>query len=319
VTQIVDSGQTAAPDRIEAAHEVACNCVPVELHFPVVSGPVVRGVIADLGPLRVSSIRSNATKVERTPRQARDQLMPSVLLGLQQTGSGLVVQHGREAEVRPGDLVLYESTAPYTLLDPDGYRQCQIRVPIEKLALPHDMLRQVSAVRLAPGHPVADLAAIYFRRIASRPDSFAHAGSDAVSQPSIEMLRAVIATHLDAAGIAADSRRATLQLRILEYVRAHLHEPTLSAAQIAAEHHISVRHLYNVLADGGISLGDWIRTHRLEGCRKELGRPAARRMTIASVAQRWGFTNASSFGRIFRAAYGLSPREWRDSADHDLT
>jgi hypothetical protein len=52
---------------------------------------------------------------------------------------------------RPGDQVLYDSTAPYTLVDLDGYRQHQVRMPIENLALPRDLLRRVSAVRLR-GH-----------------------------------------------------------------------------------------------------------------------------------------------------------------------
>jgi AraC-like DNA-binding protein len=102
-------------------------------------------------------------------------------------------------------------------------------------------------------------------------------------------------------------------VRVLECTRAHLGEPTLNAAQISAEHHVSIRHLYNVLADGGISLGDWIRERRLEACRVELSSPQARETTIASIAQRWGFRYASNFGRIFRAEYGLSPSEWRTS------
>ncbi|TFV34517.1 AraC family transcriptional regulator [Streptomyces sp. T1317-0309] len=65
-------------------------------------------------------------------------------------------------------------------------------------------------------------------------------------------------------------------------------------------------------AEGGISLADWIRTHRLEECRNELRRPTARLTTIEAVARRWGFTDMSNFGRIFRMAYGMSPREWRD-------
>jgi hypothetical protein len=32
---------------------------------------------------------------------------------------------------------------------------------------------------------------------------------------------------------------------------------------------------------------------------------------IATVARRWGFPDATHFGRRFRAAYGISPREWR--------
>ncbi|MEU4342852.1 AraC family transcriptional regulator [Nocardia sp. NPDC023852] len=33
--------------------------------------------------------------------------------------------------------------------------------------------------------------------------------------------------------------------------------------------------------------------------------------TIAMIMRRWGFRDPSYFARRFRAAYGLSPREWR--------
>jgi AraC-like DNA-binding protein len=72
--------------------------------------------------------------------------------------------------------------------------------------------------------------------------------------------------------------------------------------------------MYNVLAANEISLGVWIRKHRLEGCRDELARHAGSSLTIAAIAQRWDFTNLSSFGRSFRAAFGLSPRDWRNQA-----
>lgn len=35
--------------------------------------------------------------------------------------------------------------------------------------------------------------------------------------------------------------------------------------------------------------------------------------TIAAVANRWGFMSATHFSRVFRAAYGMSPSEWRDT------
>jgi AraC-like DNA-binding protein len=95
-------------------------------------------------------------------------------------------------------------------------------------------------------------------------------------------------------------------------VRAHLPDPDLNAAQIAVAHHISVRHLYNVPGEGGISLGDWIRTRRLEECRDALAR-SGQFIAIGSLARRWGFRDVSSFGRSFRAAYGMSPRAWRDA------
>ena len=173
------------------------------------------------------------------------------------------------------------------------------------------MIARTTAVALTPGHPVAQLASTYFGRMASRPDLFTTPGAAALGQPSLELVRALITTHIDA-GSTNDSSRATAALRIQEYIRAHLGDPELSPASIAGAHHISVRQLYNVLAEADISLGDWIRTQRLEACRDDLTRPELRSSTIAAIARRWGFTNASSFGRLFRLAYALSPREWRD-------
>ncbi len=136
-----------------------------------------------------------------------------------------------------------------------------------------------------------------------------------MSEPSIELMRAVITTHLDTAELGKDSLKATLPLRILEYARAHLHDPHLGAAQVAAAHHISQRHLYNILGASGITLADWIRKQRLERCRNDIAASAFHATPIASIAHGWGFTDPSSFTRTFKNAYGMSPREWRHQAN----
>ena len=318
---ILDTRHFAVAERADLVREtIASTVVHVDIDFPAEGGPAaVYGAITDLGRVRVCSVRSNATKVERTPALARDELEPRIFLAVQMAGSSLIVQGGREAVLRPGDLAFSESTSPYTLLDGDGIRQHFFSIPVADLALPHDVIRQLAAVTLSPRHPVADLAAAYFGRIAARPDIFAHPGADAVGQPSTELVRALITTHLDASALEKEPLHATLQLRILEYMRAHLADPDLNAAQIAAAHHISVRHLYNVLGEGGISLGDWIRARRLEKCRNALAHPAGQFVSVTHLARQWGFRDASSFGRSFRAAYGLSPREWRAAHPANLS
>lgn len=97
--------------------------------------------------------------------------------------------------------------------------------------------------------------------------------ADAVVEPSVELLRAVLTTQHGDPGLAKGPLESTLGLRITQYIRAHLADPDLSAARIAAAHDISVRHLYTVLSRLGISLGDWIRSHRLAECRRELSGP----------------------------------------------
>ena len=317
MTVLLNSASMPAADRADAVRDtIAQTIVHVEIDFDDNDGPAAaKGAITDFGPLTICSVQSNALTVERTPQLAHDDLTPSIFVGLQFSGSSLVVQDGREAVLRPGELVLYDSTEPYTLSDPDGIRQHFFRVPLDRLALPHDAIRGVAARTLSPGHPVADLAATYLRRLASRPDLFSVPGAEAVSQPSIELIRAVITTHLDVTELGKDPLHATLPLRIMEYVRANLHDPHLSASQVAQEHHISVRHLYNILGANGITLGEWIRTHRLEGCRHDIaasGGPQAN--PIGAIARRWGFTDPSSFARMFKGAYGTSPRQWRDDS-----
>jgi AraC-like DNA-binding protein len=138
---------------------------------------------------------------------------------------------------------------------------------------------------------------------------FSASNADLIAHPSIELVRAVIATHHRAGSLAATPLANTLALRVLEYARAQHGDPDLSADQIAAAHFISRRQLYKVLAEQGVSLNDWIRSHRLEACRHDLTKHTH---SVAAIAARHGFTNMSSFSRAFRGAFGQSPSEWRD-------
>jgi AraC-like DNA-binding protein len=157
------------------------------------------------------------------------------------------------------------------------------------------------------------LASAYFSRLSEDTDLGDGFSAESLAHPSIELVRAVVATELCDPCLGRGPMEDTLCLRIVEFLRAHLAEYDLSAVRIAEAHHISVRHLYGVLSKAGISLGDWIRAHRLEECRKDLARPGSRNITIASIAGRWGFIDAAHFSRVFREAYGLTPKEWRDS------
>jgi AraC-like DNA-binding protein len=318
VTVILDADEAEPAARAEVIRELIWSrVVRVEIrHHPVAEQIRALGKITDLGRLTICSIESNATTVRRTPKQAHDDLEPSLFLGLQVSGTSMVIQGDRQAVLHPGDLALYDTTAPYTLLNDDGIHQHFFRIPIEDLALPATAISQVTALRLSPDRPVADLAATYFSRLAIDPHVYGMAGAESIGHPSIELVRALVTAQLSDPGLAREPLRATLQLQIIEYLRAHLGEHDLTAARIAANHHISVRHLYSVLAASGISLGDWVRDHRLEECRRELARPRARAATIASIAHRWGFGDATHFGRAFREAYGMSPREWRELHNH---
>lgn len=315
MSPVLDTAFVPPADREEVVrHAVWESVVAVDIdHGPPAEEMSVRIGLGAAGPLRICSARATAVTIHRTSRQARrDDEEPAVFLGLQVSGTSLVVQNGRECVLRPGEFAVYESVAPYTLLFDEGVDHHFLRFPRSALALPDRLLRETGALALGPGDPLARLAFDYFARLAS--DDALHEGAyaEAVVEPSVELLRAVLTSRHGDTVRARAPMEATLSLRITRYIRAHLADRNLSAARIAAAHGISVRHLYAVLARSGISLGDHVRALRLAECRRDLAGPPGRLRTIGATGRRWGFTDATHFSKVFKRAYGMSPRAWRD-------
>lgn len=312
VALVLDTDGVDPSDRADYFREaLKTTMISVECHWhddePTATA---HGVITSLGDLTVCCGSTTAVRVERTAALAREAREPSVFINLQLSGSSMVVQGGREAVLRPGGLVMYDSTAPYTLVNTEGMSGEFFQIPHAALALPHDAIRRACAESLSPGHPLTALTYEYLRRLAAYTSELSAAHDDLVSHPSIELIRAVLATHLRDHGAANDALADTLVMRILEYTRRHLGDADLGPAKIAAAQYISIRQLYKALSAEGISLADWIRTHRLGACRRALTHDAGS-VTIANIARRYGFTDMSSFSRAFRTEYGLSPRAWR--------
>lgn len=126
-TDVVDEG-----DRAEFVHEaLGMTMVPIELHWSdQLRGVAAHGIITDLGDLTVCRGRTTSHRVERTPALARDAMEPCIFVNVQVSGSCMVVQEGRQAvQHPPGDLVIYDSTAPYTLLNEAGMTGEFFRIP----------------------------------------------------------------------------------------------------------------------------------------------------------------------------------------------
>ncbi|MFJ1748107.1 helix-turn-helix domain-containing protein [Streptomyces sp. NPDC088116] len=314
MSPVLDTEFMPPQDREEVLrHAVRESMVAVDIdHRPAAEDISVRMELDAIEPLRICSVRATAVTIRRTEQLAREDEEPAVFVGLQRTGTSLVVQNGRQCLLRPGALAVFETIAPYTLLFDEGLDHHFFRFPRVALALPERLLRDITAVPLGPDNPIARLAFTYFSQLAVSDDIHQSMHADAVVEPSIELLRAVLTSQQGNSGLARGPFDATLGLRITQYIRAHLADPDLSAARIAAAHNISVRHLYAVLSRSGIGLGDWIRTHRLAECRRELAGPNSRLRTIAAIGRSWGFADATHFSKVFKQAYGISPRAWRE-------
>jgi AraC-like DNA-binding protein len=306
--------KTLAPnDRAGAIREISWTVNGrIEIDFP--SDPArIEAVTSssDLGSLGMSAIRWNVLTLRRTVRPLTEDVEPHVFMVVQKSGISRVAQDGRQAEARPGDLLILENAKPYTVSFNGIVDSLVLRVPTELLALPPSVLSRITAVRLGSERPVADAAAAFFSRLVRNQSAVGENDAGLLERSSTELVRAVITSGLGRDDLAREPLHHTLHQRVMTYIGLHLADRDLSAERIAAEHHVSVRQLYLTFSQAGLSLSDVIRTQRLEECRKRLESPAYRFMTIEAIARQWGFASAAHFSRVFKTAYGASPRDWR--------
>jgi AraC-like DNA-binding protein len=204
-----------------------------------------------------------------------------------------------------------ENSKPYHVTFRGTVSTVSFRVPTHVLGLPSTLLGRITAMRLGRERPVVGAAAAFFSRLVRNHAALGECEAGLFAQPCIELIQAVVTTGLGRDDLAGEPLHHTLLERVTSHVTLHLAEPDLSAARIAAEHHVSVRQLYLTLAKADLSLGDWIKAQRLKECRLELASSAHEFMTIEATAHRWGFASAPHFSRVSKEAYGESPREWR--------
>ncbi|MGW0883984.1 helix-turn-helix domain-containing protein [Streptomyces sp. NPDC002671] len=105
-----------------------------------------------------------------------------------------------------------------------------------------------------------------------------------------------------------------LRAQINAFINRHLGDPDLRPAAIAAHHHISLRSLHALFQQEPATVAATIRHRRLERCRADLADPRMRNQPIAALAARWGLLIPAEFSRAFKAAYAMSPGEYRAEA-----
>jgi AraC-like DNA-binding protein len=102
--------------------------------------------------------------------------------------------------------------------------------------------------------------------------------------------------------------------RIQHFAEDNLADPDLTPAFLAWAHHMSVRQLHKLFSGQGITVSAWIRGRRLQGWRHDLADPRNRDRPVQAVARDWGLANPAHAGRLFRAAYGITPAAYRRTA-----
>lgn len=249
--------------------------------------------------------------VERTPETIASGGAGYYKVSLLLSGSSILVQDGRELVMRAGDLSIYDTSRPYSLLFGEQFRNLIMMFPKSRLELPIPVTEQLTAVSLSHEHPaLAPVITAFLSQFPTLLQPLGSAVQAKLAHTGLDLVSTMISSILDQDRVGRDPRQI-LQQKIYQYIESNLASPDLAPGAIAAAHYISTRHLHALFREANTTVSTWIRERRLERCRADLLDPVLSDRTISTIAARWGFTDAAHFSRVFKSTYGLSPSEIR--------
>ncbi|WP_369240075.1 helix-turn-helix domain-containing protein [Streptomyces sp. R21] len=264
-----------------------------------------------LGYLRVSTIEADAQRASRTPKHIARSSGAFVAVGVQTSGTATLVQNGRRAVVREGDLMVYDTSRPYSLDYPERFTTRVIHMPRRVLGLSDEDIHRVTGTAIGSTEGFGAVLMPFLGTLVASAHSYSPTVASGLAASVVDLFATLVADRTRHGATPEESGRGHLVPRIREHIDRNLGDPALSPEAVAAAHHISVRYLHRIFESEGSTVGRLIQRRRLEECARELARPSGTAPTVSAVAQRWGFVNPAHFSRVFRASYGLSPREWR--------
>ncbi|WP_428669394.1 helix-turn-helix domain-containing protein [Roseibium sp.] len=261
--------------------------------------------------LSISEVSGLAHTVDRRPSDIRTASEEYFLLSLETGRGARISQFGAQANLRPGDMVLYDSTSPYRLELNDGFSQMVVQLPKERL------LARFPNARMVAGHRIDGQSGLG-QLVRDNILAFSHhAGTDDPTLQAMvqETLIDLIATGLaSVAGGTAELSAPDRQvlLRTKAWIASQLGNPDLDRTMVAAAMGLSVRRLNSVFAKEGSSLSGFIRVKRLDAAAADLRDKRCSGLTVSEIALRNGFSNFQHFSTAFKRHHGLSPRDWRN-------
>lgn len=317
------SDDVPVEDRFDYWRELVGRAIaPSDISSEYAADFWARQRLMELGPVTVwpaSFLPSGFRRSEKMVRQSDpEQYHLSLVLG-----GGLGLDHaGRSDTYGPRDLWLSDTSQPYDVRPPAGLERRVITgvgVDFHKslLPLPPRRVRELLGRRLPGQEGTGALLTGFLTGLDREAESLRPADAPRLGTVLLDLLAAWFAQVLEAeAALPPETRHRATTVRIRAFIRQNLHDPELSPPAIAAAHHISLSYLHRLFQEDseGETVAAWIRSRRLEGARRDLADPALQSTPIRTVAARWGLLRASDFSRAFRAAYGLTPKEYRVQA-----
>lgn len=263
----------------------------------------------------ISQVASGAQRVVRTSQLLSQADRDCFLLNIQRVGNSTLIQDGREARLKPGDMVLYSSARRYEMVFDSSFEQTVLIVPADLLRTCHRSIDKLTATTLTGQSPMTRMLTLMTDSCYQTP--FEDLVDEAQTHSANGLIEVMVAT-LSALASGGDHGKTRLGLfhltRIKQFVIAHMHDPDLSVSTVSKALGISTAHIHRVFATEQMTFSSWKWDRRLLAAKIALENRVNSHRSISELAYDCGFNNMSHFSKVFRLKFSTTPHEWRDKA-----
>ncbi|MHC6223141.1 AraC-like ligand-binding domain-containing protein [Arthrobacter sp. MMS24-S77] len=253
----------------------------------------------------ISRVASEGSEVYRSDRVIAEHPRDDLLLSFHLSGRGSVLQHDREACLRPGNAALYDASVPYTLSFPGRMSEIVLQVPRRTVNRSGHALTDITARVLPPSASMTALSNLMCSLASMDYIERERTESELLAEALTTLLRAAL-IPVSRPGPTPVSSYA-LGFAIRTYIDGHFADPELSVESLAGMHHVSVRLVHRIFADQGESPAAYIRRKRITNSHTLLREG----LPVTSAAMRSGFKDLDTFTRAFKRHYGYLPSTLR--------
>ena len=282
---------------------IACECFPAYMRQQCVAGMRVTDCTAGA---RVRGTRGGAQIAQDSAAYLN---VVMIAAGCERLRFG--PSERDVVDLHAGMFTLWDSTRPMAFDTGEHLRQLSIIVPEAQL------LRRVPRVRDLIGRPldgrqgIGGLFVDHFNALVQRLPELPAPSRPAVLDATLDLLGLCLSEQ---PALPAPRWRALLLDEVRRHIETRLTDPALGVAALARQFRISERNLHKLFEGTGSTVCGHIRERRLALCRRDLEGSTLQQRQVTEIAGHWGFDDPSQFSKVFRAAYGMSPRECRARA-----
>lgn len=251
-----------------------------------------------------TDVRSSAIRYVRSAWHVRMGQRDDLFIALLLEGHALFRQNDHAVIHPSGDILIFDTARPYEFDYPEGHSSVLLRVPRPMLD---------SRLHCSPdlGGTVISASNPYGRLIASTLKSLTEIATNGdlppgFVTPALDLIAHSIAQTLGADSTLSCANRSALR-RVKRYIAENLGDEDFSLERIAVEQNMSVRTLSRIFAQDGTTPIAWLQKQRLAKAYSLLTEKRCRSVTDAAFD--CGFKDLSHFGRSFKKAFGLTPRQ----------